>query len=51
MNTPGAQGGNSGQVEEGTMSDELKETADPQTAHMRPVNGIHAGAHEMKETY
>lgn len=28
MNTPGAQGGNRGQVEEGTMSDELKETAD-----------------------
>lgn len=50
MNTPGAQGGNSGWVEEGTVSDECKET-DLRAAHTRPVNGTHAGAYEMKETY
>lgn len=37
-------------VEEGTVSDERKET-DLRAAHTRPVNGTHAGAHEMKETY
>lgn len=43
MSTPGAQGGNGAQGDEGTVSGELRETADPRAAH--------AGAHEMTETH
>lgn len=51
MNTPVAQGGNSGRAEEGAMSDELRETTDLHAAHTRPVNSAHAEAYEVREKY
>lgn len=50
VNTPVAQSGTVDRLE-GTMSDELKDTADLRAARERHVSSAHAGADETEDKF